>query len=316
MAGRTKPCNKAPKEVLLSPEWSEEIEEWRVYLLLGRSMAANTVASYGSDMEEFGLFCTERGVGPLDVSKEVVESYLDHVNRDKQLSRNSQARLLCALRSFYRHLVLEKRLPSSPTDGIRGPKNERHLPEVLSVEEVDRAIAAIDVSTPAGHRDRAIFEMLYSCGLRASELTALNLGDLFVNEQVVRVIGKGNKQRIVPLSPEAIRQLRLYLQTRAEWGVEVAQEALFVNQRGGRLSRMSVFNVVSGAVRDAGIGKDVSPHTLRHSFATHLLEGGAGIRQVQQLLGHENIATTEIYTHIDRRHLHRTIGDCLPMPKK
>ena len=163
---------------------------------------------------------------------------------------------------------------------------------------------------------RAIFEMLYSCGLRASELTALNLGDLFVNEQVVRVVGKGNKQRIVPLSPEAIRQLRLYLQTRAEWGVEVAQEALFVNQRGGRLSRMSVFNVVSGAVRDAGIGKDVSPHTLRHSFATHLLEGGAGIRQVQQLLGHENIATTEIYTHIDRRHLHRTIGDCLPMPKK
>ena len=311
MTSRAKLPSEPPKEALLSPEWCDEMEEWRVYLLLGRSMAANTVASYGSDMEEFALFCSERGVGPLEVAKEVVESYLDYVNRERSLSRNSQARLLCALRSFYRHLVAEKRLPVAPTDGIRGPKNERHLPEVLSVEEVDRAIAAIDVSHPSGHRDRAIFEMLYSCGLRASELTALNLGDVFVAEQVVRVVGKGNKQRIVPLSPEAIRQLRLYLQSRAEWGVAVGQEALFVNQRGGRLSRMSVFNIVSGAVRDAGIGKEVSPHTLRHSFATHLLEGGAGIRQVQQLLGHENIATTEIYTHIDRRHLHQTIADHL-----
>ncbi|MBE6201212.1 MAG: tyrosine recombinase [Rikenellaceae bacterium] len=294
-----------------SPEWATEIEEWQVFLRLGKSMSDNTLKSYGRDVYTFGQWATDKGLSPLDVGRKDIEAYIDFSARERGLSVNSQARLLCALRSLYDHLVADRRLASSPLEGIQGPKTERHLPDVLTTDEIDRAIAAIDVSRPTGHRDRAIFEMLYSCGLRASELTALNIDNLYTDEQVVRIVGKGNKQRLVPLSPEALRQLKLYLSTRPQFATQASQGALFVNQRGGRLSRMSVFNIVCKAVSDAGINKEISPHTLRHSFATHLLEGGASIRQVQQLLGHESITTTEIYTHLDRRHLHQAIGDYL-----
>lgn len=293
-------------------QWQSEIDDWEVYLRLGRSMANNTVAGYLADMAAFVDYCSERKVGPFVVDKGVIMEYLDYANTQRELKRSCQARMLCALRSFYGHLVVDKRIEVAPTEGIHSPKSERPLPEVLSVEEIDRAIATIDVSKPAGHRDRAIFELLYSCGLRASELTELNLQNIYLDEQVVRVVGKGNKQRLVPLSPEAIRQLRLYMATRSQFVKDVSQDALFVNARGGRLSRMSVFNVVREAVREAGVNKHISPHTLRHSFATHLLQGGADVRQVQQLLGHESISTTEIYTHLDRRHLHATVGDKLP----
>ena len=175
-------------------------------------------------------------------------------------------------------------------------------------------LATIDLSSPVGHRDKAIIEVLYSCGVRASELTGLDLSDIYWEDDMLRIFGKGRKQRYVPMSGEAVRQLRLYISTRSQFTTSASGDALFINQRGGRLTRMSVINIVKRAAADAGITKSISPHTLRHSFATHLLKGGADIRQVQELLGHESVTTTEIYTHLDTRHLH-TVVESLPMGK-
>ena len=200
------------------------------------------------------------------------------------------------------------------TDGILTPKPPQRLPDTLEVEEIDAMLATIDLSSPVGHRDKAIIEVLYSCGVRASELTGLDLSDIYWEDDMLRIFGKGRKQRYVPMSGEAVRQLRLYISTRSQFTTSASGDALFINQRGGRLTRMSVINIVKRAAADAGITKSISPHTLRHSFATHLLKGGADIRQVQELLGHESVTTTEIYTHLDTRHLH-TVVESLPMGK-
>ena len=299
-----------------SERWREQLAEWEHHLRLARHVANNTVVSYLIDVRGLADYCIGFHKGPTDVVRQDVEAYLAVRNDEQGIKRTSQARMLCGMRSFFDYLVDEKVMEAAPTDGIESPKGERPLPEILSVEEIDSALATIDLSHPTGHRDKAIFEMLYSCGLRASELTGLNCGDIHIRERLVKVKGKGSKSRLVPLSDEAAKQLGFYLQTRNSLVGQNDNGALFLNSRGGRLTRMSVFNIVSGAVERAGIGKKVSPHTLRHSFATHLLIGGASIRQVQELLGHESISTTEIYTHLDRQHLHRTMGEKLPFPKK
>lgn len=244
---------------------------------------------------------------PTEVDSAMIERFLAHLF-DTAHKKSSQARTLCGIKSFYNYLLINDRMESSPTEFISAPKAGRHLPDTLTVEEIDRIINSIDVSTVKGHRDRAMLELLYSCGLRVSELTALRLGDLFFGEGYIRVVGKGDKQRLVPVSNIARERVMLYLDDRRGMATRSdSRDILFLNNRGGALTRVMVFTVIRNAVRRAGIDKTVSPHTFRHSFATHLLAGGANIRQVQEMLGHESIVTTEIYTHLDSERLRETV---------
>ena len=230
---------------------------------------------------------------------------------DRGCEKSSQARALSGLKSFFNYLLLTDAIESSPLEFIEMPKFSRRLPDVLSTAEIDRILAAIDRTTTKGVRDDAMLELLYSCGLRVSELTSLRMQDLFFGEGYIRVIGKGDKQRIVPVSSTARDRIQRYLEERRS--VRTGEEIVFLNNRGGQLTRVMVFTVLKQAARRAGIEKRISPHTFRHSFATHLLEGGASIRQVQEMLGHESILTTEIYTHLDREHLRRTVEEHLPI---
>ena len=295
-------------------EWERIVAEWRRQMVLERGLSANTVEAYVHNVEDFALWA-DYARSPLEVAKEDVESYMVTLY-ERNNKPTTQARVLSALKSFFEFLLDRDYLSTSPVELISSPKCSRPLPEVLTLEEIDAMLSTIDLSTPAGHRDRAALEMLYSCGLRVSELTALRLGDLFWEEGFVRVMGKGSKQRLVPMSGEACRQLRNYLQTRPALATELSEDYLFINQRGGRaVSRMAIFSMVERAARNAGIQKSVSPHTLRHSFATHLLEGGADIRQIQEMLGHASITTTEIYTNINIGHL-RDVVEALPMAEE
>lgn len=280
-------------------------------------MSPHTVEAYTRDMTDFVAWLDDQhpAIEPNEVDATIISEWLEHLVVDQCQKRTSQARKLSAVKSFYRYLVFVGQLAASPCAKIHSPKEQRTLPEVLSVEEIDRALATIDLSSPCGHRDRAVFEMLYSLGLRVSELVGLRFTDVHIKEGIVVVMGKGSKQRLVPMSAEAKRQLLLYLKCRPKFATKdkKTNPYIFLNQQGGQLSRMSVFNIVKRAVADAGIHKTVSPHTLRHSCATHLLQGGANIRQVQELLGHSSILTTEIYTHLDREHLHATLEGYLPL---
>ena len=278
-------------------------------------MSAHTVEAYVRDVSDFVVWLEENfpSVEAPDVEAEMVGGWMEHLVVEENQKRTSQARKLSAVKSFFRYLVLTGVVEASPCSKVSAPKEQRHLPEVLTIDEVDRALATIDLSSPSGHRDRAIFELLYSLGLRVSELLALRFTDVHLKDNIVVVMGKGGKQRLVPMSREAVRQLRLYLECRPQADNNEDNNYLFLNQRGGRLSRMSVLNIVKKAVADAGISKNVSPHTLRHSFATHLLQGGADIRQVQALLGHSSISTTEIYTHLDRDYLGAALEEFLPL---
>lgn len=295
-------------------EWEKTIESWGRHLRLERGLSVNTIAAYTANLSNFAAhLCSAPSTTklPSEVTKGDIEEYMV-VLYERRTTPTTQARNLSALRAFFRYLVFKGIMTDSPTAKVSSPKTGRTLPDTLSTGEIDAMIAAIDPSSKAGHRDRAVIEMLYSCGLRASELTGLRLGDIFWKERVVRVIGKGDKQRLVPFSKAAQRQLKLYLECRPQMATVASGDILFLNQRGGGLSRMSVFNIVTDSAQRAGITKSISPHTLRHSFATHLLEGGADIRQVQELLGHEDITTTEIYTHISKRHL-REVIEALPL---
>ena len=293
--------------------WQRYIECWASYLRYERAMADLTVEAYTSDVEAFVVWIdgAHPDVGATDVTAEQVGEWVEYLVAVEDNKRTSQARKLASIKSFFRYLTLTGVVEASPCANVTTPKPQRALPEVLTVEEVDRAIATIDLSSSSGHRDRAIFEMLYSLGLRVSELVGLRFVDVHLEDGLVVVAGKGGKQRLVPMSREAVRQLELYLQCRPTPNGAENSNYIFLNQRGGQLSRMSVFNIVKKAVADAGIEKSVSPHTLRHSFATHLLQGGANIRQVQELLGHSSITTTEIYTHLDRDYLRATLEEYL-----
>ena len=276
------------------------LSDYRSYMRLERALSANTVSGYSADCRKLFAFLRESGVDAPE--KASSENLSDFVGKcfSEGLSKRSQARLLSSLRSLYAFLDSEGRLVENPCDRLQAPKIGRHLPSVLSFDEVMAVIGAVDLSRPEGQRDRTILEVLYSCGLRVSELTSLCISDIFAAEQFVRVVGKGNKQRLVPIGQPALESIFKWLDIRRTWPLQRgAEDALFINRRGGVLSRVSVFNIVKENAAAAGITKEISPHTFRHSFASHLVENGADLRMVQEMLGHESILTTEIYTHVD-----------------
>ena len=245
-------------------------------------------------------------VPPTKVEQYMVERYLAHLFEECNHAKASQARELSGVKSFYNYLLMHDKIEQSPTELITTPKRTRHLPEVLTIEEVEQIIDSIPLDTTKGKRDRAMLELLYSCGLRVSELITLRLSDLFFGEGYIRVMGKGSKQRLVPVGNVARERIMMYMDERKVKDSK-NKDILFLNNRGDKLTRIMVFTIIRQAVERAGINKTVSPHTFRHSFATHLLAGGASIRQVQEMLGHESIETTEIYTHLDTSRLRETV---------
>lgn len=292
-------------------KWEEAGRRYRTYIKLEKRLSKNTVESYMRDLRQFAHFILRQwDVAPHKVEEAMIERYMAWLY-DKGREKTSQARALSGVKSFFNFLMISDKIESSPAEFVLTPKFGRQLPDVLTTPEIDRIIAAVDTSTPKGLRDSAMLEVLYSCGLRVSELTSLRMQDLFFGEGYIRVIGKGDKQRLVPVSDTAREKIYAYLDCRK--GGSSSEETLFLNNRGGRLSRVMIFTIIKQAVLRAGIDKQVSPHTFRHSFATHLLEGGASIRQVQEMLGHENIITTEIYTHLDNEHLRETVERHLPI---
>lgn len=273
------------------------LKDYCYYLKIERAMSQNTVAAYSRDVAAFVSWFSN---DVKSASTGDVEEYLQsRADDDQPVSRRSQARILSSLRSFFGWLVMEGYVRENPCDGVDAPKLGRYLPSVLSVEEVERIMDAVPLTTWLGLRDRAILEILYGCGLRVSEAAGLKISDLFFDEGFVRVIGKGNKERLVPVGGMAVDAVNAYLSVRPVSENVSVPDILFVNSKGSGLSRVSIFNMVKHYAMLAGVNKEISPHTFRHSFATHLIENGADLRVVQEMLGHESILTTEIYTHID-----------------
>ncbi len=303
--------------MLSKEELHRHLEPFRLHLKLEKGLSKNTLASYLFDVTKLLHYLDDIGVSPTDVTLSHLHRFAAELH-DLGISTRSVARILSGVRSFYAFMLLDERIDRDPTELLESPKIGRHLPEVLSVEEIDRMQAAIDLSTDEGHRNRAIIELLYSCGLRVSELCNLRLSHLFLDEGFLRVKGKGRKERLVPMSERAISELRLWFSQRALINTAVGEEDyVFLSHRRGRhLSRITVFHHVKLIAEAAGITKHISPHTFRHSFATHLLEGGANLRAIQAMLGHESIAATEIYMHIDRSRLQTEILEHHPRHKK
>ena len=289
-----------------SEKWNKTIAAYRTYIRLEKHLANNSVEAYTHDIVDFEHFILRQfDVPPTKVEAYMIERYLAYLF-DNDRKKSSQARILSGIKSFYNYLLLNDKIDSSPTEFVEAPKVGRHLPDVLTVEEIDLIISSIDPSKPKGRRDRAMLELLYSCGLRVTELFTLRICDLFFGEGYIRVVGKGNKQRLVPINATARERIMIYLDDRRE-RYHGNEDTLFLNNRGGKLTRIMIFTIIREAAKRTGIQKQVSPHTFRHSFATHLLAGGANIRQIQEMLGHESISTTEIYTHLDAKRLRSTV---------
>ena len=274
------------------------------HLTLEKGMSSNTSQAYSDDVDKLVRYFADAGVGIEHATTDDLERFVCTL-QDVGIQPRSQARIISGVKSFYKFLRMEGYMDSDPTELLLTPRLGRHLPEVLTIAEIDRMIEAIDMSKAEGQRNRAIIETLYGCGLRVSELVGLKLSQLYMDERYVIIQGKGNKQRLVPISPVAIEQINLYLdQTRNhQVAKRGSEDILFLNRRGAMLTRQMIFHIIKQLCELAGIRKVISPHTLRHSFATHLLEGGANLRAIQQMLGHESITTTEIYVHIDRSRL-------------
>lgn len=297
---------------------TEAIDLFRTHLKLERSLSDRTVEAYTRDLGKLLHFCSLH-TPALDVERlalEDIQAFITHIAKEG-LGARSQARLLSAVRGFYKCLRIERIIKDDPTELVEMPRIGSKLPVFLSLQEIDAMVAAIDMSRPMAHRDRAMLETLYGCGLRVSELCTLRISRLNFGEGFVRVIGKGDKERLVPISPEAMKQITHYRDhERSHLPVQPdAEDTLFLNVRGGGLSRISVFNLVKRLAVKAGVRKKISPHTFRHSFATHLVEGGADLRAVQEMLGHASITTTEIYTHLDRDYLRSNIMQFHPRAK-
>lgn len=282
------------------------LKDYEYYLKIECAMSPNTVASYISDLT---AFFSAVGKDPKDVVPEDIISYFAETTA---LSKRSQARVLSSLHSFYKWMIMEGEMTDNPSDAIEAPKLGKYLPAVLSVEEVDRLIAAVDLDSAFGKRDRAMLETLYGLGLRVSELISLRISSIWTEQGFVSVIGKGDKQRLVPLGGMARDAIRDYLEVRGPAADRESSDILFLNRFGRALTRIAVFKMIKAYAVKAGISKEISPHTLRHSFATHLIENGADLRAVQEMLGHESILTTEIYTHIDSSTWQRNILEHFP----
>ena len=291
-------------------DWADYIEDYHAYLMLEKHFSEHTIEAYIRDLYLLeGFISDSYGLFPAQVEMKHIEAFLSNLH-DTGHNRTSQARILSGIKSFYNYLLSHDEIEASPLDLIEGPKLSRKLPSVLSVEEIQAILNTIDLSTPLGHRNRAMIETLYSCGLRVTELVSLKLSDLFFDDGFIRVIGKGDKQRLVPVSREAVKVVNLYLEQRKTMPQDgKSKDFVFLNNRGRPLTRVMVFLIIQKAAEAAGIAKEISPHTFRHSFATHLVQGGADIRVVQEMLGHESILTTEIYMHLNKEHLRKSMDN-------
>jgi integrase/recombinase XerD len=289
-------------------DWERYIKQFVHYLKIERSLAENSVLAYQQDILKLRAYCEESGLTPTTVTTDDLKQFIAGLY-DLGLSARTQARIISGWKQFFDFLILEDIRKDDPSEGLDMPKTGRKLPEVLTIEEIDRMVSVVDLSTAEGQRNRAILETLYSCGLRVSELVNLQLQDCYFEDGFIRVIGKGNKERLVPVSPSVIEETNLYLtHDRPRVPVKKGQERyVFLNRRGSQLTRVMIFTLIRNYAMLAGIQKTISPHTFRHSFATHLIEGGANLRAVQEMLGHESITTTEIYTHLDQRFLREAI---------
>jgi integrase/recombinase XerD len=292
----------------MSLSWKQSFRNFETYLRLEKSLSENSVEAYLNDVQKLERYFIENGsnVIPAAVSYSDLKAFLSWYGTENKNPR-TQSRVLSGVRAYYKFLLIEGEIDENPASLIESPKIGLKLPEVLSVIEIDKMIEAIDLSKPEGQRNKAIIETLYGCGLRVSELVNLRLTDLHYGEGFVIVTGKGNKQRLVPVSGKALKEIDIYKQDRDRLPVIKDQNILFLNRRGSRLSRAMIFTIIKNLAAKAGIIKNIHPHTFRHSFATHMIEAGADLRAVQEMLGHESILTTEIYTHIDRSYLRDTL---------
>ena len=291
------------------------LRKYKVYLKLEKSLSDNTINAYLADISKLFLFLTDEQIHPLDATLDNLETFSASL-RDLGIQPRSQARILSGIRSFYHYLLLEDYLQADPCELLESPQIGLHLPETLTLEEINSLIENIDLSSREGQRNRTILETLYSCGLRVSELCNLKISDLYLEEGFIKVEGKGNKQRLIPISHKAIRELQLYFIDRNQISIKKDYEDyVFISKRGTNISRIMVFHIIKTLSEAIGLKKRISPHTFRHSFATHLLEGGANLRAIQCMLGHESIGTTEIYTHIDKNRLRSEIIEHHPRNK-
>jgi len=291
-------------------DWEKSIHDFALYLRLEKSLSENSIEAYCHDVRKLEMYCTLiEDITPEKVTIDHLRAFIVWLNEnEKEFKERSQARLVSGIKGFFDYLQLDNLIDIDPTDLLESPKITRKLPVYLTIGEIDAIINSIDVSKPEGHRNRAILETLYSCGLRVSELVNLRIHNLFFKDGFIRVIGKGDKERLVPISDKAIREIGNYMEWRCQLDIPDAErDYLFLNRRGKHMTRVMVFLIIKDAAEKAGIQKNISPHTFRHSFATHLVNGGADLRSVQEMLGHESILTTELYTHLDQQHLHDTI---------
>lgn len=298
--------------------WQVYLKAFRSYLQLERSLSANSVEAYIRDVEKLVKFLSQtRDTSPQKVEYADISDFIVQLS-DLKINPRSQARIISGIKAFYKYLLLENIVREDPTELIESPKVGMKLPVFLNIDEIDRIIAAIDLSKREGERNRAIIETLYSCGLRVSELINLKLSNILFEEGFVQVNGKGNKERLVPIGRTAIKYIQFYKEHRRNHQLikKGAEDILFLNKNGSQLTRVMIFTIVKNLVKAAGIDKNISPHTFRHSFATHLVDGGADLRAVQDMLGHESITTTEIYTHLDKLYLQAAIMEFHPRAKK
>jgi len=295
--------------------WDFYIRQFRNYLKLERSLSDNSVEAYIRDVSKLQQFCeiNQLQITPIQISTDNIQEFIEYIN-SLGMTPHSQARILSGLKSFYKYLMYEEIIETDPTQMIEGPKLGRKLPDTLNFPEIESLFAAIDLSSPEGARNRAMLETLYSSGLRVSELVNLKLSNVYFDIGFLRILGKGNKERLVPVGREALKFIRIYTEEiRCHLKIQPGNEShVFLNRRGKKLTRVMIFTIIRNLAEKTGLHKTISPHTFRHSFATHLIEGGADLRAVQEMLGHESITTTEIYTHLDRDYLKQVVREFHP----
>ncbi len=290
-------------------DWKSSSKGFKAFLQLEKSLSPNSIEAYLHDIEKLQQFLdySQQSISPIDVKLKHLRDFLKWAT-ELGMSRNSQARVISGIKAFYKFLVLEQVLKEDPTLLLEAPKFGRKLPDTLSIEDIDALIAAIDLSKPEGQRNKAILETLYSCGLRVSELVGLKISEMYTSEGFVKVKGKGSKERLVPIGGKALKEISLYFEDRVHLNIHPdSRDIVFLNRRGKKLTRVMIFTIIKQLAEKINLKKSISPHTFRHSFATHLIEGGADLRAVQEMLGHESITTTEIYTHLDKHYLREAI---------
>ena len=288
--------------------WESAILSFKSYLIIERSLSANSVDAYIRDVKKLADFAKEKEKTELQIERSDLSEFISNISKSGVAAR-SQSRIISGIKAFYKYLIMEDYITANPTELLESPKIGMKLPDTLSIKEIDKLIAAIDLSKAEGERNRAMLEILYSCGLRVTELITLKLSNVSFVEGFIKVVGKGNKERLAPIGNTALKYLNIYInEVRNHQEIQKGyKDIIFLNRRGKQLTRVMIFNIIKQLAKKIGLKKNISPHTFRHSFATHLIQGGADLRAVQEMLGHESITTTEIYTHLDKEYLRETI---------